>query len=421
MFRSFRGIRRHWLLCLAGGMLIAASPATARASALTAQDVETIRRAAEAVQGQAEASVAPLAPGEVKVMQAVIMSVKGSDARWRPDAQTDWKRAAVDDVLDPGTEVRTGRRTRVALRVGKNATILVDRHSQVVLPQIVHVGDTLRTAAEVKRGRVDFKVDRVGLTNNFSVVTPSTTLAVRGTGFAVQYGALNGTEIAASRFNEIYSIEISYFLTRLSYLLSASATTSDKHQNPAVSALFQTYGPPPLVSALIEDPDTPALLETALTGTPLYNDRRVDINLAGAMENLDNPLFEEPDTMEPPPPPPPVGPDFTGFGELTFAGVAEFICVNLFDIFLTYDDLMIEDFGSGAAPGGFAFQGLNELFADINEFVCQGREGFVDQDLITIIDLVNFYCLSEFQAPSDVELCVQNFVDAGVEHFLPPP
>jgi hypothetical protein len=81
------------------------------------------------------------------------------------------------------------------LRIGKNATILVDAGTTFQLPNMVQDGQTLRTLASVKSGRVDFKVDHVGFTNDFQVVTPQTTLAVRGTGLFVGYSPSKGVEI----------------------------------------------------------------------------------------------------------------------------------------------------------------------------------------------------------------------------------
>ncbi|MFM7809459.1 MAG: FecR domain-containing protein, partial [Planctomycetota bacterium] len=124
------------------------------------------------------------AAAAAKSLQAIIMDVQGK-ARWRPGPDAEWRDAKVNDLIDPGTEVRTGLRSRVTMRVGRNATVLVDSGTSFELPEVVMDGQTLRTTATVKSGRVDFKVDKVGFANDFKVVTPQTTLAVRGTGFSL--------------------------------------------------------------------------------------------------------------------------------------------------------------------------------------------------------------------------------------------
>jgi hypothetical protein len=110
--------------------------------------------------------------------------------QWRANENAPWQEAKINDVVAAGVEVRTGLRSHAALRVGRNATALLDAGTLFQLPTIAQDGETLRTSAAVKHGRADFKVDKVGLSNDFKVVTPSTTLAVRGTEFAVASGAL---------------------------------------------------------------------------------------------------------------------------------------------------------------------------------------------------------------------------------------
>ena len=90
--------------------------------------------------------------------KALIINV-GGKARWRSAADAPWKNAAEGDELDPGAEVRTGLRSNVTLRF-KNATVLVDANSNFALPAIEQDGDVLRTIAQIKSGRADFKVDK---------------------------------------------------------------------------------------------------------------------------------------------------------------------------------------------------------------------------------------------------------------------
>jgi hypothetical protein len=87
------------------------------------------------------------APAESKStdapLQAIFMEVQGK-VRWRAGEQAPWKEAAVNDLVDAGAEIRTGLKSRAALRVGKNATVLVDAGTSFQLPQIVQDGETLR-------------------------------------------------------------------------------------------------------------------------------------------------------------------------------------------------------------------------------------------------------------------------------------
>ena len=124
----------------------------------------------------------PAATAEEGRLQAIFMDVQGR-VRWRATENSPWQTAKVNALVDPGSQIQTSLNSRATLRVGKNASVLMDPGSDLVLPEVAKDGETLRTVASVRAGRVDFKVDKVGLTNDFKVVTPSTTLAVRGTAF----------------------------------------------------------------------------------------------------------------------------------------------------------------------------------------------------------------------------------------------
>ncbi len=194
------------------------------------------------------------APAETKStdapLQAIFMEVQGK-VRWRAGEQSPWKEAAVNDLVDAGAEIRTGLKSRAALRVGKNATVLVDAGTSFQLPQIVQDGETLRTLASVKTGRVDFKVDKVGFSNDFKVITPQTTLSVRGTGFGVNSGPLNGVEVTGARTNTINAIEIRYVASNLAYFMSGESKTSSGQKDPVQNAWISTVGPPPVVGTLV--------------------------------------------------------------------------------------------------------------------------------------------------------------------------
>ena len=179
----------------------------------------------------------------------------GGKVQWRPTADAAWQPANLNDVIPSGSEVRTGLRSHAALRIGPNATALIDAGTVFQLPSAVRDGDVLRTTVAVKSGRADFKVDKVGLTNDFKVVTPSTTLAVRGTSFAIATGALKQVEVVGARTNTMRAIELKYALSNTTVALSGSATSSSTVQQPAHSAVVATAAPvvaaaaPPATSA----------------------------------------------------------------------------------------------------------------------------------------------------------------------------
>jgi hypothetical protein len=232
-------------------------PAAEESTIATAAGRELLERARAAPQ--------PLPEGETRVLQALVIDVKGK-AQWRPGAEAAWQDARVDDLLDPGAEIRTGLRSSLTLRVGQNATVTVDRSTRLDLPQIVQDGAQLRTRAAVRHGRADFKVDQVGLTNDFEVLTPTTTLAVRGTGFGVQWGALEGAAVTGLPTNDMFAIEIEYLLTRLAFALSGGGASRESIPDPVLNALASTVGAPALWKTLLDD----ETIEKILSGDPRF-------------------------------------------------------------------------------------------------------------------------------------------------------
>jgi hypothetical protein len=249
-------------------------------------------------------TVAPLAEGEAKVLQAVIMEVTGK-VRWRAGDDAPWKSAQVNDVLDVGAEIRTAIRSSAGLRVGMNATLLVESGTTLIVPEIVQEGSTLRTRAMVKSGRVNFKVDQVGLTNDFQVVTPSMALAVRGTGFGVDYGGLTGTQITGLPDNTMDAMVIRYFLLNLQVVMG-NGKSADGTPDPATGAWLETVGVPVLLGEVASAEEFQQLLENgfAIAGG-VFEQKDVQY----AAEGLDNTTEsaggegepEPPVTEEPPP------------------------------------------------------------------------------------------------------------------------
>ena len=218
--------------------------------------------AAPAVLAQDPVVAAPAAAAPAAADQrAVFIDVSGK-VQWRAGDGSPWQEAKVNDQVDPGVEVRTGLRSHAALRM-RNATVLLDAGTVFQLPSSVQDGEVLRTTAAIKHGRADFKVDKVGLSNDFKVVTPSTTLAVRGTEFAIATGALKQVEVVGARRNAINAIELRYALNNSTVQLSGNATSSSTVNHPAHQSAVAAS--PPLAAAAA--PPTTTQAETVRTAS----------------------------------------------------------------------------------------------------------------------------------------------------------
>ena len=259
---------------LVGGTItLAMSLAVASVSQHAWADDMTQPVAAAAV-GQAPDAIA---------LQAIFMDVQGK-VRWRINENAPWTEAKVNDLLNAGAEIRTGLKSRSTLRVGKNATILVDSGTTFQLPEMVQEGQTLRTLATVKSGRADFKVDHVGFANDFKVVTPQTTLSVRGTGFALASGPLKGVDISGANSNTINAIEVKYIAANIAYFVSGQGKTSSEsgRQDPVQNAWVSTIGPPPIAGTMVSQSDVQQQVAQGMAGAnPSSNIQQIQQTQAG--------------------------------------------------------------------------------------------------------------------------------------------
>ncbi|MDG2478192.1 MAG: FecR domain-containing protein [Phycisphaerales bacterium] len=233
-----------------------------------------------------------LPEGETKVLRAVVMEMAGK-VQWRQESTGKWKLAAKDDILKPGAMIRTGLRSWMMLRIGINANVLIDSGSRISLPQIVQAGDTLRTAVQVNRGRADVEVGHVGLTNDFSVLTPSGALAVRGTGLAVAHNALQGTQVFGARTNAMNAIAMKYYGSKVANMLSGEAVSTQAAPNPAVAAALDTVGPAPLNASEAQDQqDAPDQTSQAVSNSDPINGAVREL-LAEQQEAINDEILEE--------------------------------------------------------------------------------------------------------------------------------
>lgn len=233
-------------------------------------------------------AIQPSLPEDVVMLQAIFMDVQGK-VRWRTSESSPWNVAKVNDLLESGAEIRTGLKSRSTLRVGKNSTILVDAGTSFQLPIMVQEGQVLRTLATVKSGRADFKVDHVGFSNDFKVVTPQTTLAVRGTGFGLESGPLKGVALSGVNTNSINAIEVTYISSNLSYFVSGQGKTSSEtgKQDPVQNAWVSTIGPPPIAGTLVSSSDVDQQVAQGVAGVnPSSNTQQIQQTQAG--ENNQN-------------------------------------------------------------------------------------------------------------------------------------
>lgn len=243
----------HSFFVTASGVLLSLSAFLSDAVAQDSALAQALDRSSSSDRGDGRESsdstpsvpVGTMMPGATP-MTASVESVSGK-ARWRSNAEAPWQEVKVKDVIAAGSEMRTGLRSNITLRFA-NAIVFIDSNSNFAIPAIEQGADTYHTLAQLKSGRADFTVNKIGLSNDFKVVTPTTTLAVKGTGFSVATGAMTGTEVVGVRTNVMAAIELKYAATGQTVQMSGGggeSKSSSSSPDPAKSALLATIGPPP--------------------------------------------------------------------------------------------------------------------------------------------------------------------------------
>lgn len=272
------------LLLLANAGMSFALPQDASAPARSGPEVSQDATANGGVPG----TPATAAPGDAPSndLTAVVLEVEGK-VRARESSEGEWKALKENDVLRSGAEVQTGLRSHAGIRMGRNATLLLEAGSTLIIPELRQDGQMLITRAAVKAGRADLKVDRVGLQNDFRIVTPSSTIAVAGTGLAVQAGRLVGTEITGAQLNRIAAIEAQWIVRRVAFFFG-HGTSSSLFPNPAEGAINETVRRHILPGVV----DNRAQLEQAWVNGNLQN-VVFNLNNIQRLLNLDSSIFNE--------------------------------------------------------------------------------------------------------------------------------
>jgi len=111
----------------------------------------------------------------------VVTAVKGL-VQVRAAEDQPWRIAQAGMNLNTGAEFRTGPKSRVQFRVGKTQTITLDRLGTVKVLDAIQRSGKISTDIGMKYGRTELQVEAGGIEHESKIHSPSSTLAVRGSG-----------------------------------------------------------------------------------------------------------------------------------------------------------------------------------------------------------------------------------------------
>ena len=122
------------------------------------------------------ATAAPVA----QALSATVTGIEGL-VQVRDDGDGPWRSVKVGMVLGEKAEFRTGPRSAVRFEIPGGHVITVDRLGVAKLLTAVEESGTTRTRVGMKYGRTRYDIEGVGRDHDSALVSPSTTLAIRGT------------------------------------------------------------------------------------------------------------------------------------------------------------------------------------------------------------------------------------------------
>lgn len=133
----------------------------------------------------------PAVPADVESLPITIEAVKGT-AQVRENADAKWQKALPGMKIAIGWEIRTGLRSAIQFKIGKDHTVLVDRLGSIAVLDAIRTGGKVKTDVGLKYGRTKYVVDAVAEEHDSTVRAPSATLAIRGSDVTVSDNALFG-------------------------------------------------------------------------------------------------------------------------------------------------------------------------------------------------------------------------------------
>ena len=113
-------------------------------------------------------------------LQATVTGVEGM-VQVRESSDKPWQRATVGMTVGEGAEFRTGPRSAVRVLIPPDQTITLDRLGVIKLMQVLQEGNTIKTRVGMPFGRTRYDIEAAGLEHQSELVSPSSTLAIRGT------------------------------------------------------------------------------------------------------------------------------------------------------------------------------------------------------------------------------------------------
>ncbi len=158
---------------------MATSAAETSTETESAEPTETADAAETAPENQEEKV------GGGEVMDVTITGLRGI-VQVREGDDAPWQRAEAGMVVGIGAEFRTGPRSVVQFRLGRDHEVTLDRLGVIKVLDAVVADGKVKTDVGLKYGRTQYKVAESGVEHDSVIRSPASTLVVRGSDVVIQ-------------------------------------------------------------------------------------------------------------------------------------------------------------------------------------------------------------------------------------------
>jgi hypothetical protein len=128
-----------------------------------------------------EATAPTSAPVEAPIPMRIYITAVSGLVQVREADDQPWKPALVKMLISQGAELRTGPHSSVTCVIPPDQTFTLDRLGTVRVEEAAKHGNKITTDLIMKYGRTHYDIESAGLEHEATIVSPSSTLAVRGT------------------------------------------------------------------------------------------------------------------------------------------------------------------------------------------------------------------------------------------------
>lgn len=137
--------------------------------------------AADAPKVQPAAAASPSSQPEANGAMKIYITAVSGLVQVRDGEGQPWRAAAPQMLISEGAELRTGPHSSVTCVIPPDQTFTLDRLGTVRVQEAAQHGNKITTDLIMKYGRTHYNIEAAGLEHEASIISPSSTLAVRGT------------------------------------------------------------------------------------------------------------------------------------------------------------------------------------------------------------------------------------------------